>query len=372
MLRAVEENCRLPLSDEAYDRQSDVGPRGGSEHSRVASPSAHSADLQRDDESEGYPVQEFAADVSITFMHVQGRNESVPVWEVEDSESEEEEKEKREHWDERLDVGSGWLYRQDVTLGELEKERKVVAGYLDVVDEVLFEGKKDEKKKVRGWERERQKAILKGDKESSRAKSRRVSAGPVGISRTSKVLSGKDRRRVSTGMFNISSGATLTQEPESMIDIQEDEEETESADDEDLPEWAQRSSFVDDDLGTRFLYSLYRTSFDNILGRAHALLSAFLPSHLVSALHPPSPRSAFLNSLSSGQLLCVGYNACVRKSKHPWGYVSKDGIQDILALDQVERDTATEGKAGEGGKKVWTFRRTDNLRLWAGSVFLLP
>lgn len=65
----------------------------------------------------------------------------------------------------------------------------------------------------------------------------------------------------------------------------------------------------------------------------------------------------------------MAYNTCIRKSKQPWGYVSKDGIHDILALEKAEREEGGDGKA----KKGWTFRRTDNLRLWAGCVpvFLL-
>lgn len=80
----------------------------------------------------------------------------------------------------------------------------------------------------------------------------------------------------------------------------------------------------------------------------------------------PTSRISFLTALSSGQLLCIAYNACVRKSRQPWGFVSKDGIHDILAL---EREASQNGTGDEeGGKKVWTFRRTDNLRLWVGYV----
>jgi len=44
--------------------------------------------------------------------------------------------------------------------------------------------------------------------------------------------------------------------------------------------------------------------------------------------------------------------------------VSKDGIHDILALEAAAKKNGDE----DGSKKVWTFRRTDNLRLWAGYV----
>ncbi|GLB42680.1 hypothetical protein LshimejAT787_1201290 [Lyophyllum shimeji] len=362
VLRDLEERCRLPLSDDAYDAHSDGGgSRGGGSHSRMASPSHHSDELPPDDELEmvGHPLE---ADTSITYslVQVQGRYQPVPVWEEEEDEFEqEEEKEKREPWDERLVVGSGWLYRQDVKLEDLEKERKVIAAYLDVVDEVLFEWNRDEERKERGWERERRKALGKGDRGGARSKTRRVSAIDGGAGRGPGMLlttADAGRRRVSTGMIDSMSSMTLCEEPEGMDDIHEDEGEM-SVDDEELPPWAQRSAFVDDDLG-----------------RAHAFLSAFLPAHLLSALHPPTPRTEFLGSLSSGQLLCMAYNSCVRKSKHPWGYVSRDGIHDILALEKAEREQEKDGKA-EGGKKGWTFRRTDNLRLWAGALklrYMLP
>ena len=59
----------------------------------------------------------------------------------------------------------------------------------------------------------------------------------------------------------------------------------------------------------------------------------FLPLHLRAHLAPPAPRSAFLVSLSSGQLLCVTYNACVRKSRRVWGFVSWDMVHDAITLE---------------------------------------
>jgi hypothetical protein len=44
--------------------------------------------------------------------------------------------------------------------------------------------------------------------------------------------------------------------------------------------------------------------------------------------------------------------------------VSKDGIHDIIALEHAAKQEGEDDK----GKKLWTFRRTDNLRLWAGCV----
>ncbi|KAG6917395.1 hypothetical protein DXG01_002664 [Tephrocybe rancida] len=354
VLRELEERWRLPLSDDAYDAHSDGGGSRGA-HSRMASPNGRTEELPPDEDAENMHLD---ADTSITFsvVQVKGQYQTVPVWEDPDDEFEqpEEEKEKREPWDERLVVGSGWLYRQDVKLDELENERKVISAYLDVVDEVLFEWKPNEETKERGWERERRKVMEKGDRSLSRAKARRVStADSREVSAAGMLLASSGKRRVSTGMLSSMGEMSLTEEPEGIPE--DDEEEEVSVDDEELPLWAQRSSFAHDELG-----------------RAHAMLSAFLPSHLLSALQPPTTGDDFMESLSSGQLLCVAYNACVRKSKHPWGYVSKDGIHDIIALEKAAEE---DGNATEGGRKGWTFRRTDNLRLWAGALklrYMLP
>jgi len=146
----------------------------------------------------------------------------------------------------------------------------------------------------------------------------------------------------------------LTDEPEEMEHIHEDEDSDEELNDDHLPEWAKRSTFADDRLG-----------------RAHALLAHLLPPSLKHLLGRHDSRNDFLQSLASGQLLCVAYNTCVRKSKQPWGFVNKDGIHDIVAL---ERAAVTNGEEGVA-KKAWTFRRIDNLRLWVGALklrYMLP
>ncbi|KAK6974629.1 hypothetical protein R3P38DRAFT_3132604 [Favolaschia claudopus] len=361
VLRELEERCRLPLSDDAYDAQSD-GERSRGGHSRMASPSMHSEELSPE---EGDHELE-AGDVSVAFslVQVQGRNESVPVWEDEDApwEDEDEDKAKKEGWDEKLVLGSGWLYQQNIRLEDLEKERAVVSRYLDAVDEALFEGKKAGdagQDKERGWERQRRKAL---EKENVRSRSRANRRG-ISLDRepptviTPSTTGDKAKRRVSVGMFEMMGSLRITEEPDQMDEIGEEHAESEgSIDDEDLPEWARRKAFEDE------------------LSRAHALIAAFLPASLLPALMPASSRDAFLGSLSSGQLLCTAYNTCVRKSKKPWGYISKDGIHDILALEQAAvNDGGDDEKKAQA--KSWTFRRIDNLRLWAGALkirYLLP
>lgn len=364
VLRDLEERCRLPLSDDAYDAQSD-----GGRHSRMASPSMHSDELSPDE----HEHEERDADTSVAFSLVQvhGRHESVPVWEDEDAvawDDDDDDKVKKEGWDERLVLGSGWLYQQNVRLEDLAKERTVVSTYLDVVDEVIFEGKKVDaergREKERGWEREKRKAVLKESVRSRSRANRRASSehdrdhkGPLLM--TTAATGDKAKRRVSVGMFDMMSSLKITEEPDQMGEIgEEDDESEESIDDEDLPEWARRKAFDGDGIG-----------------RAHAIISAFLPPNLLPALAPPSSREAFLDCLSSGQLLCVAYNTCVRKSKKPWGYISRDGIHDIISLEQAARDGPDDTKVQAEVKKGWTFRRIDNLRLWAGALkirYLLP
>jgi len=225
VLRLLEESSRLPLSDSAYDAQSDHGS-----HSRVASPSNHSDGI----DGERSPASD-ESQPAFTLIRVQGRDEQVPVWEEpEDDFNQPEEEQKREGWEERLVLGSGWLYRQDIQLSSLAKEREEVKAYLDVVDEVLFGGSKDGQ---RGWRRERDRSL----------KNRRVSAGEVDRrSAGPPDVRLFNRRVVSTGILN----ETLAEEPEGISTIEEES----AVDDDDLPEWAKRSAFHDDPLG-RFLSS---------------------------------------------------------------------------------------------------------------------
>ncbi|KAG9312487.1 hypothetical protein JVU11DRAFT_6874 [Chiua virens] len=342
-LRELEERCRVPLSDEAYDAQSD---RGSSQdqlpHSRGVSPLVMS-----DDELD---IPHIDPDMSISFVHVQGRNESVPVWEDENDldtrNLSEEEREKREHWDDRLVLGSGWLYKQDVRLADLGKEQDVVSRYVDLVDDVLFGGTKDDK---RGWEREGERNAKRS--REGRGQNRRVSTGDVFAFRFPPEASHPGRRVVSTsGIQDSMRSMSLSEEPEDLETLSE----AGSIDEDDLPDWAKRSPFDDDPLG-----------------RAHALLITLLPENLRSLVPSTTDKSALFSALTSGQCLCVAYNTGVRRSRKPWGFISVDSIHDIASLEQ-----SGDGADGdEKGKVGWTFRRIDNLRLWAGALklrYLLP
>jgi len=112
------------------------------------------------------------ASFSVSVMRVGGRRESILVWDEEEDDfnvDEEDERVPRERWDERLVLGSGWLYKQDLKIEQLGKQQDAVAQYLDTVDEVLFYGTKGG---VRGWASEMERA-------DSREKLEREARGKV-------------------------------------------------------------------------------------------------------------------------------------------------------------------------------------------------
>ena len=324
VLRELEESARVPLSDDAYDAGSDR-----SLQSRVASP-AELSDVPTD------------ASSSVSVMRVGGRRESILVWDEEEDDfnvDEESERVPRERWDERLVLGSGWLYRQDIKIEQLGKQQSVIAQYLDTVDEVLFSGKKGD---IRGWtsERERVARREKGRRSSVPFPDRDLSPSPA-------------EALGSASMVESMQGLSVTDEPNVLETLAEEEHDgidgdgSSSLDDEDLPRWAQRSAFPDGELH-----------------RTHALLVALLPASLLSQFPTSPDRAELLNTLSSGQLLCVAYNIGVRQSRKPWGYINDDSIHDIVALEDALSADAVDGPQAEKGRKGWTFRRTDNLRLW--------
>ncbi|KAH8813777.1 hypothetical protein DL96DRAFT_504119 [Flagelloscypha sp. PMI_526] len=330
VLRDLEERSRLPLEDDAYDVHSDDGhSRSGS--SRVSSPMTQIEDLPSSDDADSEGVAgRIDPDMSVGYSMIQvpGRSEGVLVWEEEDElvwEDDRPPEEKRPAFEQRLVLGGGWLYKQDIRLSDLEKERFAVSHYLDVVDEVLFEGSPASGE--RGWDREKKKILQKGNNAK-----RRASEGGAG------------RPLPNVPRVSVLLNDSISEEPVTMDEIEEDHDGELSVDESELPEWARWSEYIDDDLG-----------------RAHNLLAFFLPPNLQPYLPRASPTTTFLESLTSGQLLCFAYNSCVRKSRKPWGFISKEGIHDIITLQKTEEPT-------EASKSGWTFRRIDNLRLWVGAL----
>lgn len=233
-LRELEERSRVPLTDEAYDAQSDrASSQDQQPHSRGVSPAVFS-----DDDSD---LPHVDPDMSISFVHVQGRSESIPVWEDEFDTLSEEEREKREHWDDRLVLGGGWLYKQGVTLADLGKEQDVVKRYVDLVDDVLFGGTKDG---IRGWDREVERNAKRT--RDGRGQNRRVSTGDVFTYKFPPEAPGSGRRVVSTsGILDSMRSLSLSEEPEDIETLSD----AGSIYEDELPVWAKRSLFADDPIG---------------------------------------------------------------------------------------------------------------------------
>lgn len=125
---------------------------------------------------------------------------------------------------------------------DLQMEREVIAKYLNAVDEVLFGGKKEGK---RGWEREREARKERSERES-RAKGRRTSSGPgPGEGGEGSQSRRTSQRVVSVGMLDAMQDIIITEDPEDMDNIVEED----IIDDDDLPDWAKRSVFINAPLG---------------------------------------------------------------------------------------------------------------------------
>ncbi|KAM0788604.1 hypothetical protein ACM66B_001725 [Microbotryomycetes sp. NB124-2] len=131
-----------------------------------------------------------------------------------------------------------------------------------------------------------------------------------------------------------------------------------------VPEWAVAGAFGDDDSLERF----------------RAVLDAYLPDCRLSALDDES----FVTSLTDGILLCLAFNAIVRDSHKPFGFIpeanifrfdsaSEHGQQPLqptsVDMDRRESSSSTSSTdMGGEGKVGDTFRRTRNLTQWAAAV----
>ncbi|KAF8596385.1 hypothetical protein BDV93DRAFT_610926 [Ceratobasidium sp. AG-I] len=257
---------------------------------------------------------------------VHGRG-AVQIWSDSDSGDDlaPDEPEKREVWDERLVLGGGWLYKSNLGEDEVKSERENVRVYLDVVDGVLFGGARGGR---RGWERERRKP-------------RKSDIGEGSIVSEDEDEGGMGGRRVSGSLGEAMRLLSLV-EDESMLE--EVGEEDEGGEGDDVPEWATVEPFGSD-----------------LIARTNALLQHFLPPTLAPFLPTPATREALLSCLSDGQLLCVAYNSAVRKSKKAWGFINAQSIHETTSVNI----TAEEKAAGS-----WTFRRKENLGLWAAALKL--
>jgi hypothetical protein len=224
-LRRIEEMYRLPMTEESFEIASDNG--SGSTKSRGTSPHEHTSG----DDTES------SVSFNFSVVTVHGREKPVPVWSDDDEDvmDDETEMEKKDTWDEKLVLGGGWLYRHDVSLSQVEKERDVVSNYLDTVDSVLFSGENAEG--MRGWSKVL--AKLKNARRRSSSRDGRASTDP---SPQSTPNPAKSTGLLLQTMQTLSLSDVVTEEPSSPID------------EEHLPNWARRTEFVDNPLGTHMLH----------------------------------------------------------------------------------------------------------------------
>ncbi|KAH9051607.1 hypothetical protein EDB83DRAFT_2622471, partial [Lactarius deliciosus] len=220
------------------------------------------------------------ASFSVSVMQVGGQRESILVW--------------TKQWDERFVRSSGWPYKQDFKIEDIEKQWGVVAQYLDI-DEVLFRGSKNiragytSKNMRRG---RRNPSVSRGAKADARA------PPPLNldhvVSNTETAASGRSARRP---------GEPQTLVEEDGNENERDGDETSGVVEDHLPRWARWCTFP-----------------DNPLMRTLMLLVEFLPTSLLHQLPGSQDRAEFLTALSSGQSLCLACNTGVRRSGKPWGY----------------------------------------------------
>jgi len=226
VLRDIEEKYRLAMTEETSDALSDHGSL--SARSRVPSPGS-------DDSESG-------TSFAFSMVKAKGVDRGILVYsDEEDDMNKEELEEKRETWDEKLVLGGGWLYRQNVTLLDLEKEREVVAHYLEAVDKLIFGG--ETPLLQRGWTFALQR--LRARQRRS-ANSENLSPNP-GVIQAGHV---RGNRVVSNGLLDAMKAMVVSEESESQPPSPTSYE---FWDETHLPEWAKVTCFVGDLLGGYFL-----------------------------------------------------------------------------------------------------------------------
>lgn len=333
VLRDLEEASRLPVSDDPFDDISTGSPRHGEDARSVSEVSSRS--ITPAGGSGGGSVISHRPSVSpillspsIRYRYHDARrpnflivipltlqmtklgvsaganasSASITVWSDSDNDDDmgsmsDSAENRREPWDDRLVLGGGWLYKQDIDPASLSKEREVVGKYLDVVDEVLFGGAREVegdadggRRRQRGWERVKAEGLAKLKSRGrasmggpgSKATTPRISRSPSPFrfprlpredpsssslqdesTDYSTTATPQGRRILSPGLVDVMRDAVgeFDEEGESVSEergfgslsgsgLDMLDEEDEGVPDEDLPEWARRDRFDKDSLGS--------------------------------------------------------------------------------------------------------------------------
>lgn len=80
----------------------------------------------------------------------------------------------------------------------------------------------------------------------------------------------------------------------------------------------------------------------------------------------PSQCNTDISLKSDGQLLCHSYNAVLRSSTRPFGFIPSANIHEALVdTSSLNSSPSSDLTITEGRQKVGaTFRRIENLRIW--------
>ncbi|TIC46905.1 hypothetical protein E3Q08_00248 [Wallemia mellicola] len=250
--------------------------------------------------------------------HYTGSGKPVPVWQDYETPDintltnaeEAGDRPSRERWEERLLSSNGYIYRSDINIkADFEKERKITAKYIALVEKMFLD--------------------------------------------TSQTVSTKAKPRHSSPTSLLSPSSASESHLDDALTDMSINNSNENDDDSHLPEWAQKTLYQNDPLG-----------------RLYALFMSYLPSSLKILLPSPSEDpSGFMDRISDGQMLCIVFNNILRRSRRPWGFIPPQDIHDIVGLEKEELEANDDNNKSKS-KTSWTFRRTDNLRIWAAALKL--
>lgn len=303
------------------------------------------------------------------------------------------------------DVTAAFPPRKIVALSSLRKEREVVKEYLTTVNNVLALVSHGPGKRTRT------RASLANLQQRSLGRnlglgsapgltidrlSRRYQSASVGDTPAIRVqLHGPeqdDKAQDTLGMGAVSIDDSIDEGDADLI-------LTGAAGEEDLPPWARGGQDYPGGSMAR-ARDLLIDNLPSELASEVPLLDEVDPSHPYTQKEeddedfdtPSTGKFAFLSALSNGQLLCLAYNEALRQSKRPWGFIQPQDIHDVMTyeraaqearknksaqerieekLEREERkrkgETSTSGTNSSLG---WTFRRTENLRVWTAALRL--
>ncbi|KAE8226629.1 hypothetical protein CF319_g801 [Tilletia indica] len=320
MLRQLEESHRLPPDDPAYAVSSSSSQKA-SNHRRASAleglqePSTNSSVFLGAAAGTASKARAFSTDVPGTSATANGNaSSSSSTMAAGAAEAEQQDR----------DGESGFLYRQGVRADALQEERITVRSYVDTVDYVLS-----------AILNERRGGSSGGPGARSRSRvSHHTGSEHGGSSRSSSVIGFVQSSVGAVGM------SVEEEEDDGMEDLDSDYEDGFGLRNPVRWNWSGR---VSGGLKQRLLIL-----FDEIL-------TSDLRLHLRSK---GSDSASILSTLADGHLLCLAYNAALRRSRRPWGFIREEDIHALV------------GNTVPAEASKWTFRKIDNLRNLAAALRL--